>query len=102
MEKNTDLSGPLVPCFRAFIAFRRGSPFLPGSWREPAELLADGVHQGGDDIGVEAEPGAGGGEEVGQGARAAQGQGAAVIGDGPGAVRETSPPDLQGTELGDP
>ena len=60
------------------------------SWSEAAELLADRVHQGGDELLVEAEPGAGGLEELGQGARAAERQGAAVVGHGPGAVESGS------------
>ena len=59
------------------------------------ELFTHGCHEGRDQLLVEPEAGARRGEELGQGASAAQGQRPAIIGHGSGAVGKAPPPDLK-------
>ena len=66
---------------------------------QPFQLQADGGHQRGDEFLVESEACTCRREQFRQWARAAQREGTAVVGDGPGTVGQASMPELQGAEL---
>ena len=74
----------------------RGAASSPGSLvacssgAELLELASNRIHQRGDQLVAEVEPGAGRREQLGQRARAAQRQGLLVVGDGPRRGRSTS------------
>src|SRR5688572_11152990 len=68
---------------------------------ELGQFLADGVHQGAEGFFGEVEDDAGGGEELGERAGAAEFQGGAVVGDRAVGVVAGFDPELEGAELGD-